>query len=170
LDSSLVGYVRSFRKAGACARLASAAVTPASWDSPALVIAHPPMCVSGNQGRLCNQHLPLAQGPPTPVGHYVLVADFELDCSAGGVCNAHAAADFSPDTALPAEWVRMRDPFQGVSKKSFGFTLVLNASAPGSTPTTSAAANSVRRAAFTPKPSGTPRVTLSDTVPIRLAR
>ena len=124
LDSSLVGYVRSTRKAAACVRLASASIAPESWDGSPLVLAHPQHCVSGTQARLCNQHLPLVQGPPMPLGRFTLIADFVLDTTASGVCNAHAVADFSPDTTLPAEWVRMRDPFQGVSKKSFGFTLL----------------------------------------------
>jgi hypothetical protein len=130
LDSSLVGYVRSTRKAGACVRLASAAVTPESWEGTPVGLTHPPLCVSGTDGRLCNQHLPPVQGPPMPLGRYTLVADFVLDTSASGICNAHAAADFSPDTALPAGWVRMRDPFQGVSKKAFGFAISVSASTP----------------------------------------
>jgi hypothetical protein len=139
LDSSLVGYVRSVRNAGACVRLARASVTPESWDSTPLVVAHPPLCASGTKGRLCNQHLPPVQGPPMPVGRYTLVADFVLDTTASGVCNAHAVADFSPDTGLPAEWVRMRDPFQGVSKKSFGFTLTVSAAPPSMAPAAAAA-------------------------------
>ena len=65
-----------------------------------------------------------------PLGRYTLVADYVLDTTASGICNAHAVADFSPDTTLPAEWVRMRDPFQGVSKRSFGFTFSVAAGAP----------------------------------------
>ncbi len=130
LDSTLTGYVRSFRKAGAWVRLASASVSPLSGTAQPLVLDHPPLCVSGTEGRLCNQHLPPVQGSPMPLGRYILTADFVLDTAAGGICNAHAAADFSPDTALPADWVRTRDPFQGVSKKSFGFTLNLSASPP----------------------------------------
>ncbi len=129
-DSSLVGYVRSMRQAGACVRVARASVTPASWHDTPLAVSHPPLCASGTQGRLCNQHLPPVEGPPMPLGRFTLVAEFVLDTTASGICNAHAAADFSPDTTLPAEWVRMRDPFQGVSKRAFGFTLVLSASAP----------------------------------------
>jgi hypothetical protein len=129
LDSSLVGYVRSTRKASACVRLASASITPESWEGAPLVLAHPPHCASGTQARLCNQHLPTLQGSPMPVGRFTLVADFVLDVTASGVCNAHAVADFSPDTTLPADWVRMRDPFQGVSKKAFGFTFSISAAA-----------------------------------------
>jgi hypothetical protein len=134
LDSSLVGYVRSARKAGACVQLASASITPESWNGNPLVIAHPAHCASGTQARLCNQHLPLLQGPPMPLGRFTLVADFVLDTTASGVCNAHAVADFSPDTSLPADWVRMRDPFQGVSKKAFGFTFSIAAAPPSSAP------------------------------------
>ena len=95
LDSTLAGYVRSMRKAGACVSLASASVSPASWTGPPLALDHPPLCASGTEGRLCNQHLPPVQGPPMPLGHYTLVAFFELDTIASGVCNAHAVADFS---------------------------------------------------------------------------
>jgi hypothetical protein len=130
LDSSLVGYVRSMRNAGAMVRLATASITGASWSGPPLVLVHPPLHAEGTQGRLCNQHLPQLKGPPIPLGHYTLVADFVLDTTASGVCNAHAAADFSPDTSLPAEWVRSRDPFQGVSKKSFGFSFTVSTVAP----------------------------------------
>ena len=65
-----------------------------------------------------------------PVGRYTLTATFVLDTRASGVCDSHAVADFSPDTALPPEWVRTRDPFQGVSKKSFGFTATVTAAPP----------------------------------------
>ena len=65
-----------------------------------------------------------------PVGRYTLTVTFVLETRASGVCDSHAVADFSPDTALPPEWVRTRDPFQGVSKKSFGFTATLIAAAP----------------------------------------
>ncbi len=65
-----------------------------------------------------------------PLGKYVLVADFVLACDAGGLTDGHSAADFSPSTALPSDWVRTRDPFQGVDKKDFGFKLVLTADAP----------------------------------------
>jgi len=130
LHSTLTGYVRSARKAGACMRLADVTVTPSSGAAPPLALSHPPQCVSGTQGQLCNQHLEPVQGPPMPVGRYTLAAEFVLDTTASGVCNAHAVADFSPDTSLPTDWVRVRDPFQGASKKSFGFTLVLTAGPP----------------------------------------
>jgi hypothetical protein len=95
-----------------------------------LALAHPTLSSAGTQAHLCNQHLPLVEGPPMPLGRYTLVADFVLDTTASGVCNAHAVADFSPDTTLPADWVRMRDPFQGVSKKAFGFSLSVSSAAP----------------------------------------
>jgi len=132
LDSSLVGYVRSMRHARAGVRLASVSVTGASRDMALMELAHPPMLASGTQARLCNQHLPVVQGAPMPLGRYTLVATFVLDATASGICNAHAVADFSPDTTLPSDWVRMRDPFQGVSKKSFGFTFSLSAAGPSS--------------------------------------
>ena len=111
-------------------RLASASIMPESWEGSPLALAHPAHCVSGTQASLCNQHLPPLKGPPMPLGRFTLIADFVLDTTASGVCNAHAVADFSPDTTLPAEWVRMRDPFQGVSKKAFGFTFSVSAAAP----------------------------------------
>jgi hypothetical protein len=130
LDSSLVGYVRSARKASAGVSLASASVIPVSWSGSQLTLDHPTLSSAGTQAHLCNQHLPLVEGPPMPLGRYTSVADFVLDTAASGVCNAHAVADFSPDTTLPADWVRMRDPFQGVSKKAFGFSLSISAAAP----------------------------------------
>lgn len=135
LDSALVGYVRSKHKAGACARLANVSVTPAGWDNTPLMLAHPPLCVAGTMAQLCNQHLPPLQGPPMPLGRYCLTADFVIDATAGGICDGHAVADFSPDTALPDDWVRMRDPFQGVAKNAFGYTITLTAAPVGSSPT-----------------------------------
>jgi hypothetical protein len=129
LDSSLVGYVRSSRKASAGVSVASASVIPVSWAGSPLTLAHPTLSSAGTQAHLCNQHLPLVEGPPMPLGRYTLVADFVLVTTASGVCNAHAVADFSPDTTLPADWVRMRDPFQGVSKKAFGFSLSISSGA-----------------------------------------
>jgi hypothetical protein len=136
LDSALVGYVRSKHKAGACARLANVSVTPAGWDNTPLMLAHPPLCVEGTSARLCNQHLPPLQGPPMSVGRYCLTADFVIDATAGGICDGHAVADFSPDTALPADWVRMRDPFQGVAKSAFGYSITLTAAPAGPVPLT----------------------------------
>jgi hypothetical protein len=130
LDGTLAGYVRSLRKAAAGARLASVVVAPAAGTPTPLILSHPPLGVSGTEGRLCNQHLPPVQSPPMPLGRYTLTAELVLDATASGICNAHAAADFSPDTTLPADWVRVRDPFQGASKKSFGWTLVLTAGPP----------------------------------------
>jgi hypothetical protein len=152
LDSTLVGYVRSNRKAGAYVRLASASVSPAFWTGPPLAINHPPFCASGTEARLCNQHLPPVQGPPMPLGRYTLVANFVLDTTASGICNAHAVTDFSPDTSLPADWVRMRDPFQGASKKSFGFTLTVSAGPASGSPSSAAAPHpaAVRRSTFVP--------------------
>jgi hypothetical protein len=130
LDSALVGFVRSKGHAGAAVRLAEVSVTPEGWESTPLALWYPPLGIAGKQGRLCNQHLPPIQDMPMPVGRYVLSARFALDTQASGVCDDHSVADFSPDTALPADWVRSRDPFQGVSKKAFGFTFTLSAAAP----------------------------------------
>ena len=68
-----------------------------------------------------------------PLGRYTLVASFVLDTRASGVCDSHSVADFDPDTTLPADWVRTRDPFQGVSKKAFGFTASVTAAPPSAT-------------------------------------
>ena len=87
-----------------------------------------------------------------PLGRYTLVANFVLDTTASGVCNAHAVADFSPDTSLPADWVRIRDPFQGASKKSFGFTLTVSAGPASGSPSSAAVPHpaAVRRTIFMP--------------------
>lgn len=130
LDSALVGFVRSKGHAGAAVRVAEVSVTPEGWDGTPLSLWYPPFGVTGKDGRLCNQHLPPIQEIPMPIGRYVISARFALDTQAKGVCDDHAVADFSPDTALPADWVRSRDPFQGVSKKAFGFTFALSATAP----------------------------------------
>lgn len=130
LDSALTGFVRSKGRASARVRRADISVTPCDWVGPPLTLAHPPMTVSGTQGRLCNQHLPPCEGMPMPLGRFTLVANFIIDASASGLCDAHAVADFSPDTQLPADWVRTRDPFQGVSKQPFGFRSTLTASPP----------------------------------------
>jgi hypothetical protein len=130
LESALVGFVRSKHKAGTSVKVASARIcVPGSPESP-FVIVHPAQAVEGDNGRLCNQHLPLIKVDKMPLGKYLLVADFVLSCDAGGVLDGHSAADFSPSTSLPADWVRTRDPFQGVDKKDFGFKLVLTADPP----------------------------------------
>jgi hypothetical protein len=130
LDTALVGFVRSKGKAGACMRLAQVCLTPVGAPETPLSLSYPPLCVEGTAGQLCNQHLPPLEVPVMPVGHYTLTATFVLDTTASGLCDSHAVADFSPDTALPPEWVRTRDPFQGVSKKSFGFTATITAAPP----------------------------------------
>jgi hypothetical protein len=130
LDTALVGFVRSKGKAGACVRIAEVSLTPAGLPGMPLTIAYPPLCAEGTAGQLCNQHLPPLEVPVMPVGRYTLTATMVLDTTAAGVCDSHAVADFSPDTALPPDWVRTRDPFQGVSKKSFGFTATVTAAPP----------------------------------------
>jgi hypothetical protein len=130
LESVLVGFVRSKYKAGACVRMASAKVCVLGSPETPLIVVHPPLSVDGDGGRLCNQHLPLIRVDKMPLGKYVLFADFVIDCNAGGICDGHSAADFSPSTSLPSDWVRTRDPFQGVDKKDFGFRLVLTADPP----------------------------------------
>jgi hypothetical protein len=150
LDSTLAGYVRSVRRAGAGVRAAGVSIAPSSGTAPPLEQVHQPLGSSGSDARLCNQHLPRVQAPAMPLGRYVLTADFVLDTTASGVCNAHAVADFSPDTSLPAEWVRMRDPFQGASKKAFGFNVVVTAGPASAAPGTALvprAAEGVPRAA-----------------------
>jgi hypothetical protein len=129
LDSVLVGFVRSKHRAGTCMRLAAAKVCPLGSDQSLMVISHPMLCAEGTDSRLCNQHLPTLEVPGVPLGHYVLTAEFLLDAEASGLADAHANADFSPSSTLPADWVRTRDPFQGVDKKTFGFSLTLTASA-----------------------------------------
>jgi hypothetical protein len=160
LSSTLCGYVRSMRKAAAGVQLASVSVIPGTETVAPLVLSHPPLGVSGTQGRLCNQQLPPVHGPPMPLGKFKLVADFVLDTTASGICNAHAVADFSPDTSLPADWVRMRDPFQGASKKAFGFTISLTAGPPSAVSQSASVPSApvqVRQAALRLKKSSTSR-------------
>jgi hypothetical protein len=132
LESALVGFVRSKHRAGASVKLASARIClPGSTETP-FVVVHPPQNIEGDDGRLCNQHLPLIKVAKMPLGRYILIADFVLACEAGGVLDGHSAVDFSPSTSLPSDWVRTRDPFQGVDKKDFGFKLLLTADPPES--------------------------------------
>ncbi len=137
LDTSLAGFVRSKGRAGAWVRRAEVSLTPATLPDLSMTLAYPPLTVEGTGGQLCNQHLPPLTAPALPVGRYTLVATFVLDTRASGVCDSHAVADFSPDTTLPPEWVRTRDPFQGVSKKSFGFTATITAAPPSASPAVS---------------------------------
>ncbi|WP_337177890.1 hypothetical protein [Paludisphaera sp.] len=130
LESAVVGYVSTARKAGARMKLADATVTPAGWDATSLSIAHAPIEAVGGQARQCNLHQAVT-GPPTPLGRYTLVANFVLDATTdGGFHNSRAVADFSPDAELPAAWVAIKDPFQGASKEGFGFFVTITAEAP----------------------------------------
>jgi hypothetical protein len=166
LESSLVGFLRSRHKAGAQMKVATAIVSPVNSVGRVLSVDHPFQVVEGADGRLCNQHLAPVTLPTMPLGRYVLTADFIIDSSASGLCDGHSVADFSPSTALPADWVRARDPFQGVDKKNFGYSLVLTAAAddsalarPGASARTStpsvikvSVAPRVRNAATAPRP------------------
>jgi hypothetical protein len=58
LDTSLVGFVRSKGRAGACVRRADICVTPMDMPAAPMTVAYPPLCVEGKAGQLCNQHLP----------------------------------------------------------------------------------------------------------------
>jgi hypothetical protein len=129
LDSVLSGFVRSKHRAGAAARLATARVCPVGSSEPVMVITHPTLAAHGNDGRHCNQHLPTLEVSGLPLGRYALTAEFVLEAEAFGIADAHAHADFSPSGSLPSDWVRTRDPFQGVDKKNFGFSLTLTVAA-----------------------------------------
>jgi hypothetical protein len=50
-----------------------------------------------------------------------------IEAQAGGLRDGHAAADFSPSSSLPTDFVRLRDSFQNTDKKNFGFTIMLTA-------------------------------------------
>ncbi len=129
LDSVLAGFVRSKHRAGAGMRLATARVCPVGSTQPVMVITHPTLAAQGNDGRHCNQHLPTLEVSGLPLGRYALTAEFVLEAEAFGIADAHAHADFSPSGSLPSDWVRTRDPFQGVDKKNFGFSLTLTVAA-----------------------------------------
>ena len=132
IDSSLIGLVRSRHKGMACARVASASIVPAGCtDCPPIVVSHPPLCVEGTAGRLCNRNLPTLKVPSLPLGKYTLTVDLVLVAEGSGLADGHAAADFSPSAALPSDWVRARDPFQGVEKKNFGLGVTMAVSASG---------------------------------------
>src|SRR5262249_17909922 len=66
-----------------------------------------------------------------PLGKYVLSVHMVIEAQAGGLRDAHAAADFSPSSDLPADFVRLRDSFQHEDKKNFGFTIMLTTTASG---------------------------------------
>ena len=129
LDSSLVGFVRSKYKGRAYVYAASATVTYAGHDASPLATAYEPISVTGTDARLCNQHNEPVTARSLPLGKYVLTADFAIGTEASGLCDGHSAADFSPTAALPADFVRLRDPFQNVDKKDFGFSITLSATA-----------------------------------------
>ena len=131
MESNLVGLVRAKHKAAASAQVASAKICPLGSPETPFVMIHPPFGVGGTDARLCNQRLSPIKVPGMPPGRYVLVADLVLAADATGVVDAHSAADFSPSTTLPADWVRTRDPFQGVDKKDFGFRIALVAEPAG---------------------------------------
>jgi hypothetical protein len=133
LDSVLSGFVRSKHHAETGVRLATAQVCPLDSPQPLMVITHPTLATQGTDGRHCNQHLPTREMSGVPLGRYTLTAEFVLEAKAFGIADAHANADFSPSGSLPSDWVRSRDPFQGVDKKDFGFSLTLTVAADDST-------------------------------------
>ena len=135
VESSMAGYLRGRYKGSAgTVRLASMSLRPVSWDGTPLQIGHQPIMIEGTQGQLVNIHLPHLEGPPMPLGRYLLVADFSIYAEASGLCDGHAVVDFSPSTALPDNWVRARDAFQGVDKSGFGFAIVVSASPVSTSP------------------------------------
>jgi hypothetical protein len=151
LDSVLAGFVRSKHRAATGARLATARVCLAGSPQPELEITHPALAVQGTDGQHCNQHLPTVEMSGIPLGRHTLTAEFVLEAEASGIADAHANADFSPSGSLPSDWVRTRDPFQGVDKKDFGFSITLTVAADDS-PTISERKNrtsDVRQTAIT---------------------
>ncbi len=151
LDSVLAGFVRSKHRAGAGTRLATAKVFPEGSSQPVMIITHPTLAAQGTDGIHCNQHLPTLEVSGLPLGRYALTAEFVLEAEAFGIADAHANADFSPSGSLPADWVRTRDPFQGVDKKDFGFSLTLTVAADEATAISERKnrTSDVRRAAMT---------------------
>jgi hypothetical protein len=129
LDSVLAGFVRSKHHAATGARLATARVCPLGSPQPVIEITHPPLAVQGTDGQHCNQHLPTVEMSGVPLGRHTLTAEFILEAEAFGIADAHSNADFSPSGSLPSDWVRTRDPFQGVDKKDFGFSITLTVAA-----------------------------------------
>jgi hypothetical protein len=129
LDSVLAGFVRSKHRAGAGMLVATARVCPVGSTEPVMVITHPTLAVEGSDGRHCNQHLPTLDASRLPLGRYAVTAEFVLEAEAFGIADAHSNADFSPSSSLPSDWVRTRDPFQGLDKKNFGFSLTLTVAA-----------------------------------------
>ena len=73
--------------------------------------------------------MPELEKNPRPLGRYSLYAELILEADAAGLAAAHVQADFSPSGSLPSDWVRTRDPFQGVDKKNFGFSLTITVEA-----------------------------------------
>jgi hypothetical protein len=129
LDSVLAGFVRSKHRSGAGTRLATAKICPVGSSQPVMVITHPTLAVEGTDGRHCNQNLPTLEVSGLPLGSYTITAEFVLEAQAFGIADAHSHADFSPSGSLPSDWVRTRDPFQGVDKKNFGFSFILTVAA-----------------------------------------
>jgi hypothetical protein len=131
LDSKLVGYLRSKDRGGARVTLASATLAPLGCDNCVpVVLSHPPQAIAGKAGQMCNLRLTPQKSPPMPLGRYLLTARFVIEAYSGGLCDGHSAADFSPDVTLADPFVRPRDPFQGASKKGFGFNITIKAVAP----------------------------------------
>src|SRR5262249_27152241 len=120
-------------RSSACVKRADVSVIPVEGTGSPLTLAHPPLSVQGTAGQLCNHRLPPLESPGMPLGRYVLTAHFVLEATADGLCDAHSAADFSPSSVIPADWVRKRDPFQTAYKRAFGFSVTLTATAPSAT-------------------------------------
>jgi hypothetical protein len=143
-ESLLIGLVRSKHKASASVKLASAKVCPLEGSGATLVLAHPANTVEAGESRLCNLNLDRVTDNRMPLGKYRLVADFVLTAEAAGIADGHSLADFSPTAALPTDWVRTRDPFQGADKKDFGFKLILTADPPDLDKSGKTAANTLK--------------------------
>jgi hypothetical protein len=99
-----------------------------------MAASHPDWLASGNDGRMCNHRLAPVVVRDVPLGNYVLSAHMVIEAQAGGLLDAHAAADFSPSANLPADFARLRDSFQNTDKKNFGFTIMLTATPSGPNP------------------------------------
>jgi hypothetical protein len=127
LESELDGRLWSRHKAGASLRLARATVAPAGRPGPTLALAHPPMGLSGPRAQRYHHKSDPVEGPPMPLGRYVLVVDLAFDVQASGLLNAHAVADFSDEDELPATWKQSGDPFKTVDRRNLGFEVEVSA-------------------------------------------
>jgi hypothetical protein len=122
LEGRVLGVLRGEKKGCADYSDASASVSACNADIASVSVPTHSACACESLG--VNDH----DGPhsvPVVPGKYGLHAHFCIGAHTTCCLCKRPSAEFAPDPALDPLWISYFDPFHGVSKKDFGFQVIV---------------------------------------------